>query len=90
MASGAQFVPRLIADFGGRITSVQVKQPSLRTPFRADRPRHTRRGGLVDGHDAPGHSVVAKGRQTMTAAHAGFGGSAVQHPGTIGTRDLGT
>jgi ABC-2 type transport system ATP-binding protein len=33
MAGGAQFVPRLIADFGGRITSVQIKQPSLDDVF---------------------------------------------------------
>ena len=33
MAAGAQFVPRLIADFGGRITSVQIKQPSLEDVF---------------------------------------------------------
>jgi ABC-2 type transport system ATP-binding protein len=33
MASGAQFVPRLFADFGGRITSVQIKQPSLEDVF---------------------------------------------------------
>jgi ABC-type multidrug transport system, ATPase component len=35
MAEGAQFVPRLIADFGGRITSVQIKQPSLEDVFLA-------------------------------------------------------
>jgi ABC-2 type transport system ATP-binding protein len=35
MASGAEFVPRLIADFGGRITSVQIKQPSLEDVFLA-------------------------------------------------------
>jgi ABC-2 type transport system ATP-binding protein len=35
MASGAQFVPRLIGDFGGRITSVQIKQPSLEDVFLA-------------------------------------------------------
>ena len=33
MTSGAEFVPRLIADFGGRIRSVQVKQPSLEDVF---------------------------------------------------------
>jgi ABC-2 type transport system ATP-binding protein len=33
VAGGAQFVPRLIADFDGRITSVQVKQPSLEDVF---------------------------------------------------------
>jgi ABC-2 type transport system ATP-binding protein len=33
LAGGAQFVPRLIADFDGRITSVQVKQPSLEDVF---------------------------------------------------------
>jgi len=32
-ASGAEFVPRLIRDFGSRITSVQVKQPSLEDVF---------------------------------------------------------
>jgi ABC-2 type transport system ATP-binding protein len=33
MPAGAQFVPRLMADFGARITSVQVKQPSLEDVF---------------------------------------------------------
>jgi ABC-2 type transport system ATP-binding protein len=33
MAGGAQFVPRLLADFSGRVTSVQVKQPSLEDVF---------------------------------------------------------
>jgi ABC-2 type transport system ATP-binding protein len=33
MSSGAEFVPRLIADFGGRIKSVQIKQPSLDDVF---------------------------------------------------------
>jgi ABC-2 type transport system ATP-binding protein len=33
MSAGAEFVPRLIADFGGRIRSVQVKQPSLEDVF---------------------------------------------------------
>jgi ABC-2 type transport system ATP-binding protein len=33
VATGAEFVPKLIADFGGRISSVQVKQPSLEDVF---------------------------------------------------------
>jgi ABC-2 type transport system ATP-binding protein len=33
MAGGAAFVPKLMADFGGRITSVQIKQPSLEDVF---------------------------------------------------------
>jgi ABC-2 type transport system ATP-binding protein len=33
IAGGAEFVPRLFADFGGRITSVQVKAPSLEDVF---------------------------------------------------------
>jgi ABC-2 type transport system ATP-binding protein len=33
VASGAEFVPRLIADFGGRIKAVSVKQPSLEDVF---------------------------------------------------------
>ncbi len=33
-----------MADFAGRITSVQIKQPSLEDVFlRSDRPRHPRR-----------------------------------------------
>ena len=31
--SGAEFIPRLMTDFAGRITSVQVKQPSLEDVF---------------------------------------------------------
>jgi len=33
MTGGAQFLPRMLADFAGRITSVQVKQPSLEDVF---------------------------------------------------------
>jgi ABC-2 type transport system ATP-binding protein len=33
MASGAEFIPRLMTDFGGRIKSVQVKQQSLEDVF---------------------------------------------------------
>jgi ABC-2 type transport system ATP-binding protein len=33
MGSGAEFIPRLVADFGGRIRAVQVKQPSLEDVF---------------------------------------------------------
>jgi ABC-2 type transport system ATP-binding protein len=33
MAGGAEFVPRLVAEFGGRIKSIQVKQPSLEDVF---------------------------------------------------------
>jgi ABC-2 type transport system ATP-binding protein len=33
VSGGAAFVPRLMADFGGRITSVQIKQPSLEDVF---------------------------------------------------------
>ena len=32
-ASGAEFVPTLMSDFSGRITSVQIKQPSLEDVF---------------------------------------------------------
>jgi ABC-2 type transport system ATP-binding protein len=31
--SGAEFIPKLVGDFGGRIASVQVKQPSLEDVF---------------------------------------------------------
>jgi len=30
---GAEFVPRVVMDFGGRIRSIQVKQPSLDDVF---------------------------------------------------------
>jgi ABC-2 type transport system ATP-binding protein len=33
MASGAEFVPRIVSDFSGRIRSIQVKQPSLEDVF---------------------------------------------------------
>ena len=33
MASGAEFIPRLMTDFGGRVKSIQVKQPSLEDVF---------------------------------------------------------
>ena len=33
VSAGAEFVPRLIADFGSRIKAVQVKQPSLEDVF---------------------------------------------------------
>jgi len=33
IASGAEFIPRLIGDFGGRVRSVQMKQPSLEDVF---------------------------------------------------------
>lgn len=33
MAAGAEFVPRLVADFAGRIKSIQVKEPSLEDVF---------------------------------------------------------
>ncbi len=33
MAAGAEFVPRVVADFPGRIRSIQVKQPSLDDVF---------------------------------------------------------
>jgi ABC-2 type transport system ATP-binding protein len=33
MRSGAEFVPRLVADFNRRIRSIQVKQPSLEDVF---------------------------------------------------------
>jgi ABC-2 type transport system ATP-binding protein len=35
IAGGAEFVPRLVGEFGGRISSVQVKQPSLEDVFLA-------------------------------------------------------
>jgi ABC-2 type transport system ATP-binding protein len=33
MASGAEFVPKIVGDFAGRIRSIQVKQPSLEDVF---------------------------------------------------------
>ncbi len=33
MPMGAEFVPRLVADFNGRIRSIQIKQPSLEDVF---------------------------------------------------------
>jgi ABC-2 type transport system ATP-binding protein len=33
VAGGAEFVPRLVEDFQGRVKSVQVKQPSLDDVF---------------------------------------------------------
>jgi ABC-2 type transport system ATP-binding protein len=33
MTSGAEFVPRIVGDFAGRIRSIQVKQPSLEDVF---------------------------------------------------------
>lgn len=33
MAAGAEFVPRVVADFPGRVRSIQVKQPSLDDVF---------------------------------------------------------
>jgi len=33
MNSGAEFVPRLVADFNGRVKAIQVKQPSLEDVF---------------------------------------------------------
>jgi ABC-2 type transport system ATP-binding protein len=33
MQSGAEFVPRIVGDFAGRIRSIQVKQPSLEDVF---------------------------------------------------------
>ena len=33
MSSGAEFVPRLVSDFAGRIKSIQVKEPSLEDVF---------------------------------------------------------
>jgi ABC-2 type transport system ATP-binding protein len=33
MMSGAEFVPRVVADFAGRIKSIQVKEPSLEDVF---------------------------------------------------------
>jgi ABC-2 type transport system ATP-binding protein len=33
MPSGAEFVPKIVADFTGRIRSIQVKQPSLEDVF---------------------------------------------------------
>lgn len=33
VANGAEFVPRVVVDFGGRVRSIQVKQPSLDDVF---------------------------------------------------------
>jgi ABC-2 type transport system ATP-binding protein len=33
MDRGAEFVPRLVSDFAGRIKSIQVKEPSLEDVF---------------------------------------------------------
>ena len=64
-ASGAEFVPRLIADFGGRIKSVQVKQPSLEDVFLK----------------LTGHAIRAEEGSSMDLMRQGVAALARRRPG---------
>jgi ABC-2 type transport system ATP-binding protein len=54
---GAAFVPRLMADFGGRITSVQIKQPSLEDVFL------TLTGHAIRGEEGSSLDLMRQGIQ---------------------------
>ena len=66
--NGAEFIPRLIADFNGRIKAVQLKQPTLsRRVLEPHRRAHPRRGRAC-WTPSPGPPPVERSALSMSVA----------------------